>query len=105
MEPNNDISHLNASVVDIVLHFHRSPRRPQHSHEVSPKIAFRRWPICAALLGLIGASTTLLRPLLLLGFSAKAKKGVSTAFKPYVDIAVSSNFESRDAFNRTQPGD
>ena len=62
MKADHHIGHLHAGVVDVVLHFHVMPAARSMRTNVSPRIALRRWPMCAALLGLMLVCSTMILP-------------------------------------------
>ena len=60
-EADDDIGHLDAGVIDVILHFDvAGPSARIIRTKVSPRIALRRWPMCAALLGLILVCSTMI---------------------------------------------
>ena len=61
-EADDDVGDLNAEVVDVVLHFNRCVPEARTRDSVSPSAAFLRWPMCAALFGLIAVCSTIVFP-------------------------------------------
>ena len=66
---DDDVGDLHAEIVDVVLDFDRRVGEPEDARaSVSPSVAFRRWPMCAALFGLIAVCSTIV-------FSARCAVG------------------------------
>ena len=94
MEANHDIRHLDARVVDIVLHFDRTPRRPEHPYE---SVSQDRVAQMADMRGLIGIDVGVLDDDLVT-FSSRGKvqsaqqsMSVVTAVEPNVQVAIAGN--------------
>jgi sugar/nucleoside kinase (ribokinase family) len=60
-EAHHDVGDLHPGVVDVVLDAHRVAAAAQVRTSVSPSTALRRWPMWAALLGLMLVCSTITR--------------------------------------------
>ena len=73
---------------------------------VSPRMALRRWPMCAALLGLMLVCSTMILSGLPARRSSSAPcqqfRAVVAAVQPDVQISVSRDLDGRDAFDRAR---
>ena len=71
--------------------------------KVSPSVALRRWPMCAALLGLILVCSTMIfspESGAARALAAQQARAVSAAVEPHVEVAVAGDFDGGDAFDR-----
>ena len=73
---------------------------------VSPRVALRRWPMCAALLGLMLVCSTMIfsvdRGSGRLVHRVQERHAVSRAVETRIDVAIAGDFESRDTVDRRQ---
>ena len=104
-ESEDHVGDLHAGVVDVVLHFDAAARRSAGcAPNVSPSTALRRWPMCAALLGLMLVCSTMHLRRVRRGdggaFAAslfargEKKRG---AVEKQIQVAAAGNFHALDA--------
>ena len=96
-KPHHHVGHLHAGVVDVILHFHVRPVARSMRTKVSPRIALRRWPMCAALLGLMLVCSTMIFAGMRGKFLLRAlqqPRAVIAAVEPHVQISVARRSQS-----------
>ena len=100
VEAHHHVGHLHAGVVDVVLHLHVAAEARSMRTKVSPSTALRRWPMCAALLGLmLVCSTMIFSPGAGCGSGSRVQQRSSRrgAVEAHVDVAVAGHFHGGDA--------
>ena len=107
---DDHIGDLHAGVVDVVLHIDLCPAARSRRTKVSPRMALRRWPMCAALLGLMLVCSTSDVDALLRTRGCCLPAGQRRAARRRrdrggIDVAGAGDFESGEAVERAERGD
>ena len=108
VEANDDVGHLDASVVDVVLDLDLMSPGTQHADE---GVAERRVAEVADMCGLVGVDVGVLNDDFFGGlgrfgsFAAQERVGVSRAVEADIDVAVACDFQRGDAGDGRHFGD
>ena len=104
VEPHHHVCYLNAGVVDVVLHFDRAARGPQHAHEC---VAEDGVADVADVRGLVRIDVGVLdddlpgrRRLARRASAAEQRLAVPAAVKAKIEVAVACDFELRHPLDR-----